>query len=1050
MDALPAAPVIATHASDGMFPVPHPPEHLAFTGERMTTARHGQIAFEHLHRYCIARDLCAGKDVLDVASGEGYGAAILAGIARQVIGVEIEAETVRHARASYPAPNLTFIRADAHDLPLRDASCDVAVSFETLEHLRDPGRFLREIRRVLRPDGILIVSTPDRMVYSAPGQPVNPFHVTELTLAELQQRLGSIFAHQRILHQRAVLGSIATQADRAGTWRSYDRRNAAVIEAASGVSRAFYLIGIASDAPLPPFGGSAYADFHPIDHLLQAVEDQPRQAAALDIQRARSAELEARIGELMAHIAELAKAQESASADWQRLIEARQHELEQERAGARRFAERVAALEQSTWWRLGGPLRAAATRYPFAARMAKRVARRLMGRRSVAPPLPNDPPAQATSRPLPRAEDIALPHTPEPVVSVIIPTFGKTDYTLRCLAAVSAHPPEVPIEVIVVDDASGDPGIATLRAIPNLRLEIWPENRGFLRSCNAAAALARGAFLMLLNNDTEVQQGAIDHLHRLLLTRPDTGMAGARLLFPDGTQQEAGGIVWRDGSAWNYGRDDDPRKPEYNYVREADYVSGAAIMLRREAWDRMAGFDESYAPAYCEDTDLAFRLRAAGMPVLYQPAARVVHHEGVSHGRDPTAGGKAHQVTNTARFARRWRAVLRANHLPSGSRIMRARDRSIGRRVTLVLDHYVPEPDRDGGSRSMMAILRALLSAGRVVKFVPANLHPTPGYTAALQQMGIEVIHAPWYRSFAEWIAANGAEIDEVLLSRPDVAQAHLPALNAHCAARIVFYGHDLHHARMRREPGVEHDVRKLADAARMEALEREIWRAADVVMYPSEEEAQTVRAMEPGIDARAIPAFGFPPVAARPPDPPASPLILFVAGFAHPPNQDAAAWLVTQIMPRVRAACPEARLALVGSNPSAAVRALASDHVEVTGAVSDAELTARYEGARVAACPLRYGAGVKLKVLEAMHHGVPLVTTPTGAQGIPGLADVCAVHDEADAFAASVVALLRDDALWTARAGAQRRLIRDFLSPERLQAALDDALAPAVRRQAA
>ena len=625
-----------------MFRVPQPAEQLAFTGERMTTAISGQIAFEHLHRYCIARDLCAGKDVLDVASGEGYGPAILAGVARQVVGVDIDDGSVRHARRSYNLANLSFVQGDAHHLPLPDACCDVAVSFETLEHVRDQHQFLREIRRVLRPGGIFIVSTPDRLVYSAPGQKVNPFHVAELTLPELQQQLGALFAHQRVLRQRCVLGSVVVPLDRADAWRSYDHRDGEIIESASGFSRAFYLIGIASDVPLPAVGGSAYCHGHSIDGLFTAAGELPKQIAAVAQERARCAELQSRIAELQGgieelqgrteeltgQIAQLARANEAACADWQRQIEHRNAELEHARAGSRAFAERVAVLEHSTWWRLGAPLRSTATRFPRATRTARRAVRTMLRRDREEVPPPAPPAVQMEPQPRSPADPIELPFWDNPVVSVIVPCFGKFDYTHRCLASIAAHPPTVPIEVIVVDDASGDPAIADLRAVKNLRLEVWPENLGFLRSCNAAAALARGTFLMLLNNDTEVTPGAIDHLHQLLAARADAGMAGARLLFPDGTQQEAGGIIWRDGSGWNYGRDDDPRKPEYNYVREVDYVSGAAIMLPRAVWDHMGGFDEAFAPAYYEDADLAFRLRAAGLKVLYQPAATVVHMRG--------------------------------------------------------------------------------------------------------------------------------------------------------------------------------------------------------------------------------------------------------------------------------------------------------------------------------------------------------------------------------------------------------------------------------------
>ena len=191
--------------------------------------------------------------------------------------------------------------------------------------------------------------------------------------------------------------------------------------------------------------------------------------------------------------------------------------------------------------------------------------------------------------PVPDPSEVRLPSgISRPVVSLIIPTFGKVDYTLRCLASIAAAPPQVSIETIVVDDASRDPDVAALEAVRGIRLVLRKENLGFLRSCNDAARLGQGELLMLLNNDTEVMPGAIDAMAGLLLQRRDAGLVGARLLYPNGRQQEAGCIVWSDGSIWNYGRQDDPRKPEYCYRREVDYVSGAAIMLRRSLWEQLA------------------------------------------------------------------------------------------------------------------------------------------------------------------------------------------------------------------------------------------------------------------------------------------------------------------------------------------------------------------------------------------------------------------------------------------------------------------------------
>ncbi|WP_160122008.1 glycosyltransferase [Rhodovarius lipocyclicus] len=648
----------------------------------------------------------------------------------------------------------------------------------------------------------------------------------------------------------------------------------------------------------------------------------------------------------------------------------------------------------------------------------------------------------------PKPEAIRLSVSETPVVTVLIPTYGQVDYTLLCLNSLAQFPPETPIEVIVAEDASGDPRIPELRRVAGLRLLEREKNLGFLLSCNDAAKRARGEFIFLLNNDTEVMPGAIDALVRTLRDHPEAGMAGARLLYPDGYQQEAGGIVWQDGSAWNYGHRDDPTKPEYNYLREADYISGAAIMLPLAVWNRMGGFDEHYVPAYCEDSDLAFRLRAAGMKVLYQPEAQVIHYEGVSHGRDVNAGLKAYQVANTAKLHARWAAEL-AGHFPGGTHVMRARDRAFGSRVTLVMDNNVPEPDRDAGSRTMLAFIQALQATGRIVKFWPTNGYATPGYTRALQQMGVQVFYTPWYGSFRAFIQEQGAEIDEILLSRPHVAEENLALIRQHCSAPVVFYGHDLHHARMRREAEAAQSQTCLREAEEMQARERAVWRAVDLVLYPSEDEAIEVRRLEPGVPASGIVPYALPPTSTAAMTPAGRDGVMFVAGFGHSPNVDAAQWLVREIMPILRAQRPGLRLSLVGSNPTAEVKALADALTEVTGFVSDEELARRYAGTRVVLCPLRFGAGVKMKVVEALHSGVPLVMTTTGAQGLTDVEQACDVTDDPAAFAAAVLRLLEDEALWAARSRSQRAYVEGRFTLAAMSRALEDAFSAAAARAA-
>lgn len=250
-----------------------PSSALPWTGERLTTETGGQVEIEHLHRYFFARALCRGLDVLDVASGEGYGAALLAQVARSVVGVEIAEETVGHANAAYGVPGLTFLQGDARRIPCADASFDAVVSFETLEHFYEHDEFMAEVRRVLRPGGLLILSSPERDVYSPAGGTPNPYHVHELTHAEFSALLGKNFAHVAMYAQRPLLGSALIAEElpaEAAPLLTFEKRDAQLFEASVGLPRPIYLVAVASDHAFVPRIGSLYVETSGIEALFAA------------------------------------------------------------------------------------------------------------------------------------------------------------------------------------------------------------------------------------------------------------------------------------------------------------------------------------------------------------------------------------------------------------------------------------------------------------------------------------------------------------------------------------------------------------------------------------------------------------------------------------------------------------------------------------------------------------------------------------------------------------------------------------------------------------
>lgn len=671
-----------------------------------------------------------------------------------------------------------------------------------------------------------------------------------------------------------------------------------------------------------------------------------------------------------------------------------------------------------------------------------------MGARGPAPPIGSS--GLGSSGPArlygPGGEVISFVDPAEPLVSVVIPAFECFEETVRCLAALAARTPEGACEVIVSDDGSSDPRYRELDGVAGLRTLHAGANRGYYDAATAGAEMARGEFLFFLNNDTEVRSGWLPPLLETMGAR-GVGAVGSKLIYPDGMLQEAGCVIWNDGTGAKIGRYESPFSPEFNYRRDVDYCSAAALLVRRELFSSLGGFDERFRPGYYEDTDLCLRIRGNGHRVVYEPRSVVVHWEAVTFGAAQALAGQPapsedSKVVNRYRFVAKWTDEL-LNHPVTGTVGARLDGRRHRPAKVLVVDDKVPEPDRDSGSLRRYWILRLIAEAGAHVTFFAADARRSLPYSKDLEALGVEVWAGPYASPLEELLAARRGSYDLVMIARPDVAGLALdPVARWQPDATLVYDTVDLHElrltraARLGRARGRDRPWSEIADKSAL--LERLACASSDLVAAITPDEAELIGRAMPGAqvvvlpnvhEARPDPAPGFDGRSG----------LLFIGGYAHPPNVDAAHRLVEEILPLVDDEL-DVQVVLLGSQPPGDVKALASDRVSVPGYVHD--VRPYFDAARVFTAPLRYGAGMKGKIGQAMALGLPLVTTAIGAEGL-GVTDgeQMLLGDGPEEIAAAIVKLYRDGALWRRLQESAQRHATEHWDPDAMRSRLDRLL---------
>ena len=630
---------------------------------------------------------------------------------------------------------------------------------------------------------------------------------------------------------------------------------------------------------------------------------------------------------------------------------------------------------------------------------------------------------------------LTLPLASTPRVSVVIVVWNRAELTFRCLRALSegTYPA---LELIVVDNKSSDETLALLERTTNITVIRNASNLGFTVAANQGAGLARGEFILFLNSDAEPLPGSLAALVDTLSQSTAIGAVGGKLVFPDGTLQEAGGIVWPDGSCESYGRGRDPSAPEFCFERDVDYCSGAFLLTRRETFQAFGGFDECYRPAYYEDVDYCVRLWKGGLRVVYQGAAVAIHLE---FGSSPSrADAIRMQIARRSMFTDVHREWLVAQ--PSRAHgVAAAANKRRSRRSALFIDDILPDPKRGAGFPRAVELLRALQGMGFDLTLYATTESP-PAASSLFRR--VEVVRGRGPTGIRQFLDERQGQYDVIVVSRPHNMRYLKAAVGSQlvdAAVPVIYDAEAISAIRTIRRRRLWGEQVLDEEANRLIREETALARGSAVVLAVSPDEQRHFT--EAGVASAMVLGHSVRPC-------PTSAQfheregLLFVGAFdPSSPNEDAVRFLVEAVMPAVAALIPEgAPLCVAGSNIPDQVLCMTGRGVSFHADVDD--LSPLYCRSRVFVAPIRYAAGIPLKVIEAASRGLPVVASRLLADQLGWASGAeLLTADTPGEYAAAIQRLYCEPELWERlRTGGLNRVASDC-DPQKFRATIGEAL---------